>query len=132
MKESFSTIDRYLLWEQCNYTKHFQMQNIILFSHWILRIARIPRIHRILRILTIGSIYFSIILLWWLQWYCFQIKWIEKIILSISNICYITVTSIIDKLKVLCICLMYDQWWCAMVADTSFKLIINHAIVCAR
>ena len=25
MKESFSVIDRYLLWTQCNYTKHFQM-----------------------------------------------------------------------------------------------------------
>ena len=28
MKESFSAIDRYLLWQQCNYTKHFQMNLI--------------------------------------------------------------------------------------------------------
>ena len=28
MKESFSVIDRYLLWEQCNYIKHLQMHLI--------------------------------------------------------------------------------------------------------
>ena len=36
MKESFSTIDRYLLCEQCNCTKHFQMHLIDSVERFVL------------------------------------------------------------------------------------------------